>query len=155
MDLPEIKSPVRKLDSMFAVRGDDSILNTFIPLGKAPKGRYHFAFFYKDTVDWGQLEIDQDSVIEHNGSFTQYLVKSIEGIHIGSLLVVNPRRCLFAPYKLAIKDKDTTTEFSCMGESGTGGILVYNDTSGNSVAIALTTRKNSFLVSVGPEGSGD
>lgn len=155
MDLPNIKSPVLKLNSSFGINGDFVSLNTFIPLGASSKGRYHFVFFYKDTLDWRDLAIDVESEIKHNGSFTQYLIKSIEGIHIGSLLAVNPRRCLFAPYRIAIKDKDTTTDFVCKSETGTGGVLVYNDDSGNSVAIALLTKLNSFLVTVGNENRGE
>ena len=155
MELPDIKSPIRNIAKSFVVNGDFVSLNAFMPLGKATKGRYHFVFFYKDTLDWSDLEVDVASEIIHNGSFTQYLIKSIEGIYIGSLLVVNPRRCLFAPYKLSIKDKDVTSDFNCKGETGTGGILVYNDDSGNSVAIALNTKRNSFLVTVGNETRGE
>jgi len=155
MELPNSISPIRNLGKSFAVNGDMVALDTFTALGKATKGRYHIVLFHRDTLDWRDLKVDVESEIAHSGSLTQYLIKSIEGVYIGSLLVVNPRLCLYAPYRVSIKDKDTATEFNCKGEGGTGGVLVYNDDSSNSVAIALSTKRNSFLVTVGNESRGD
>lgn len=146
MILVDEKSPVN-LNKPFSLRGDLIVRNTFYPLGKAPKGRYHVILISGTTIDWKNLTL-HETTIEHSPECTQHFICGVEESIIGSLFVVAQRKVDLTPNRLAIVRHASVDNFTCNADQGAGGVIYYKDSHDNVVVIPSNIHPNSFLVSV-------
>jgi hypothetical protein len=137
-------SPV-SLSKPFALDDHSDQLNLFVPLGNAPKGRFHFALFFDKTLDWEELEIDPDSEAKHGSDFIQYLIRSIEDKIIGSLFVVNHRKLTFNHTHCSIIDSDLNEAMAILVDN-LGGTVVYHDNEESFLVVPYNPRINQFMV---------
>lgn len=145
MDILEIDDSPISITKPFALDDHSDLLNLFVPIGHAPKGRFHFALFFDKTLDWEYLEIDQESEYKHSSDCIQYLIKSIEDKVIGSLFIVNGRKLNFTHTHCSIIDSDLT-ETMVIQEYNAGGCVVYHDNEDTFLVIPHNPRINQFMV---------
>lgn len=146
MILLDKKSPV-KVDRAFSLRGDLITRNTFVPLGKTTRGRYHVILLSGVTIDWEKLHL-HETTIEHNSECTQYFICGVEETIIGSLFVVAKNKLDLSPNRLAIVRHQSVSTFECTTDQGAGGVIYYKDSNENVVFVPSNIHPNSFLVSV-------
>lgn len=138
-------SPITNVSKPFSLDSSQLSTGVFIDLGLAKKGRHHVAFFFNKAIDGTDLHIVEDSKMEYSSEFVQYLIKSPNGLSLGSLFEVNTRKLYFKPDRITLIDSDVTEMVEpCRGNFG--GVLVFTDSENSFLAIPENPPINKFMV---------
>ena len=140
-------SPVTDLEKPFSIASSllPVELNTFIELGKGPKGRIHFVLFYDKPIGYDYLQLVTDTAMVHSTECIQYTIKSSEGRPVGSFFDTNAKKTRIAQDRVTVIDSDLTEMVSINHESFSG-VFVYTDREDSFLLIPESPNINKYMV---------